>query len=127
MDFIFRTQPLINTPDGILLDFLNAEVIMSKKEAIMTALSPLWLSKACQNCQKFPQSQLSKIVKNSIARIDLHLHYLQQTFGINLIPKTQTNSAPVNIDDGISNDRRFDLDLLDSGCDSDDLVLDNWQ
>ncbi len=82
VDFSFRTRPLIQTTDGILFNFLNAEVVMSKKEAIMMALSTYWSSLAYQYRQELSCQRLQQIAANGIYRLELHKRSHQEILEI---------------------------------------------
>jgi len=89
IEFHFRCQPSIHSNTGILLNFINQEQLMTKKELFFKSVAAYWLTAAYVYCRDLDFEQLRFIAQSSVNSLRLHIQYLQQYYDLNWMPLAQ--------------------------------------
>ena len=96
-DFEFRLRMRVegNSPEATVLNYLNSkQTPYPPKDMAMIALMSYWLPLACLDEQMQSPSSFNRTIRNSIYRLKLHLQYLQQMLGEEVVLEEIVSLAP---------------------------------
>jgi hypothetical protein len=93
LNFRFRAQPSVTSPDGILLSYLNDQLPSVKSEMILKAIRAYWLAEAYQACNKKRGQELKKLAQQMIFSLEQQITYLRVVF--NLPAATSMQTLPI--------------------------------
>jgi len=82
INFIFRCQPEHSCEYGALLDFINRETEMPKKELILTTLACFWLPFALDYRGNISKEDLRKRALFAVYKLKLHIYHILNSFDI---------------------------------------------
>jgi|SRR5918998_2658551 hypothetical protein len=82
LNFRFRAQPSVTSPDGILLSYLNDQLPSVKSEMILKALRAYWLAEAYQASNKKRGQELKKLAQQMIFSLEEQIAYLRVVFNL---------------------------------------------
>jgi hypothetical protein len=96
VNFVFRQQLPKSSKYGILLTYISEnQVDMTRSERILHPTSVFWLPFAYQKVTNLSQQELQQLARSCVYQLKLHIHYLEESFGLKTIPssleKTQVN------------------------------------
>ncbi len=87
VNFVFRQQPHKTSKYGILLTYITEnQADMTRNERILHPTSVFWLPFAYQKKANLSHQELQQLARSSIYQLKLHIHYLEESFGLNTIP-----------------------------------------
>ena len=82
IEFRLRLRVESDSPEAIILKYLNSrQTLYPSKDMAMIALISYWLPIACRDEGMQPKESFSRVIQNSTYRLKLHLQYLQQMLG----------------------------------------------
>lgn len=91
LNFRFRAQPSVTSPDGILLSYLNDQLPSVKSEMILKAIRAYWLAEAYQACNKKRGQELKKLAQQMIFSLEQQITYLRVVFDLPAATSLQTS------------------------------------
>lgn len=90
---VFRFQPMDETPDSILLDYLKSTD--APNELALRAMRMCWLAYAYQHSGTSKGQQLKKVAQEMIWVLEGHIEELRAAFGVER-PQPPTYAYPTN-------------------------------
>ena len=82
IEFRLRLRVESDSPEAIILKYLNSrQTLYPSRDMAMIALMSYWLPIACRDEGMQPKESFSRVIQNSTYRLKLHLQYLQQMLG----------------------------------------------
>jgi hypothetical protein len=82
IEFRLRLRVESDSPEAIILKYLNSrQTLYPSRDMAMIALISYWLPIACRDEGMQPKESFSRVIQNSTYRLKLHLQYLQQMLG----------------------------------------------
>ena len=121
--FTFRYQPPSFSKYEILLNYINEEKEMTKKEFILNSLSSLWMPFAYSSCSNISEKELKQHTLFAIYKLKLHIQLLENTFEINSNNSYKVSPQPIENGDEVSEDNEQDLSVVDETEDNNDDFL----
>ncbi|WP_157453234.1 hypothetical protein [Coleofasciculus chthonoplastes] len=79
-DILFRFQPMADTPDSVVLDYLKSGV--SPNELVLRAIRAYWLPFAYQATGVRNQAELAAAAQEAIFCLEGQIEQLRQAFGL---------------------------------------------
>ena len=95
LDITFRFQPMPETPDGILLQYIKQQLRPVTREMVLKALRAYWLAEAYQSCGGKQALELNKLATNMIFALEEQANYLRAVFSLERLTTYQALSAPL--------------------------------
>jgi hypothetical protein len=100
-DFEFRLRMRVeaSSPEAIIINYLNSkQTPYPSKDMAMIALMTYWLPLACQDEERQSPESFKRTIQNSIYRLKLHVQYLQQMLGEEVVLEEIASLAPKVVD-----------------------------
>ena len=95
IEFRLRLRVESDSPEAIILKYLNSrQTLYPSKDMAMIALISYWLPIACRDEGIQPKESFSRVIQNSTYRLKLHLQYLQQMLGEEVVVEQRASLEP---------------------------------
>lgn len=95
IEFRLRMRVESDSPEAIIINYLNSkQTPYPSKDMAMIALMTYWLPLACQSEERQSSESFNKVIRNSIYRLKLHVQYLQQMLGEEVVLEEIASKEP---------------------------------
>jgi hypothetical protein len=82
IQFQWRCQPKLSTPDGVLLNYVKHHPVLTTKNMMLQAARAFWLPLAYQSSGTLSEAELRKLGEDAVYALQTHINYLCQSLGL---------------------------------------------
>jgi hypothetical protein len=93
LSFSLRYQIAENTPDALLLNFINSYPFGQPKELVIQSLRAFWLPFAYQKSGQYSEEEVKEVGKKAIALLTSQSDYIASILGI-ISPQSLLSQCP---------------------------------
>ncbi|MDF5727889.1 MAG: hypothetical protein PUP92_07570 [Rhizonema sp. PD38] len=93
LNLILRYTPYADSPDGVVLTYLNCSQMRVLKKTVLETLSMCWLALAYQERGSLPTEELRLVALGCVDALEKHISYLRAAFRLDS-PTAQSSTFP---------------------------------